>query len=97
MVQGAFTGGGSSQGFVVGNQDHYELQNYTSITHGKHFIKFGGRLRGTLYSSTQNSGFNGSYNFSSLDAYQITENGIAEGLTPARSELWAAEPASSRW
>ena len=84
VVQGAFTGGGSSQGFVVGNQDHYELQNYTSITHGKHFIKFGGRLRGTLYSSTQNSGFNGSYNFSSLDAYQITENGIAEGLTPAQ-------------
>ena len=26
------------------NQDHYELQNYTSIAHGKHFIKFGGRL-----------------------------------------------------
>jgi hypothetical protein len=84
VVQGAFTDGGSSQGFVVGNQDHYELQNYTSITHGKHFIKFGGRLRGTLYSSTQDSGFNGNYNFSSLDAYQITENGIAAGLTPAQ-------------
>jgi hypothetical protein len=83
VVQGAFTGGGSSQGIVIGNQDHYELQNYTSISHGTHFIKFGGRLRGTVYSSTQNSGFNGSYNFSSLNAYQITENGIAEGLTPA--------------
>ena len=84
VVQGAFTGGGSSQGISIGNQDHYELQNYTSIAHGKHFIKFGGRLRGTQYSSTQNSGFNGSYNFASLDAYQITENGIAEGLTPAQ-------------
>jgi hypothetical protein len=84
VVQGAFTGGGSSQGYVTGNQDHYELQNYTSITHGKHFIKFGGRLRGTVYSSNQDSGFNGGYNFSSLNAYQITEAGIAEGLTPAQ-------------
>ena len=56
VVQGVFTGGGSSQGISIGNQDHYELQNYTSISHGKHFIKFGGRLRGTLYSSTQNCG-----------------------------------------
>jgi hypothetical protein len=84
VVQGAFTGGGSSQGISIGNQDHYELQNYTSIAHGKHFIKFGGRLRGTQYSSTDNAGFNGSYNFASLNAYQITENGIAEGLTPAQ-------------
>jgi hypothetical protein len=83
-VQGAFTGGGSSQGTVNTNQDHYELQNFTSIAHGKHFIKFGGRLRGTLFSSEQNSGFNGAYNFSSLTAYQITENGIAQGLTPAQ-------------
>ncbi len=84
VVQGAFTGGGSSQGTSVSTQDHYELQNFTSISHGKHFIKFGGRLRGTLYSSQEDSGFNGSYNFSSLNAYQITENGIAAGLTPAQ-------------
>ena len=83
-MQSAFTGGGSSSGTVVSNQDHYELQNYTSIAHGKHFIKFGGRLRGTLFSSTQDSGFNGSYNFSSINAYQITETGLQEGLTPAQ-------------
>jgi Carboxypeptidase regulatory-like domain len=82
VVQGAFTGGGSSAGTVTSNQDHYELQNYTSIAHGHHFIKFGGRLRDTLYSSNQNSGFNGAYNFSSLNAYQITQVGLQEGLTP---------------
>ena len=82
VVQGAFTGGGSSQGTLVSNQDHYELQNFTSIAHGKHFIKFGGRVRGTLYSSEENSGFNGSYNFSSFNAYQITVNGLQAGLTP---------------
>ena len=82
IVQGAFTAGGSSSGTVISNQDHYELQNYTSIAKGHHLIKFGGRLRDTLYSSNQNSGFNGSYNFSSLNAYQITEVGLQEGLTP---------------
>ena len=81
-VQGAFTGGGSPSGTVVSNQDHYELQNYTSIAHGHHLIKFGGRLRGTLYSSDQDSGFNGNYTFQSLNAYQITEVGLQEGLTP---------------
>ncbi len=83
IVQGAFTGGGSSQGTVTSNQDHYELQNYTSIAHGKHLIKFGGRLRRTLFSSNQDSGFNGSYNFSSLTAYQTTEIGLEKHLTPA--------------
>ncbi len=92
IVQGAFTGGGSSSGVVVSNQDHYELQNYTSIAHGKHFIKFGGRLRGTLFSSNQNSGFNGSYNFSSINAYQITEAGIASGLSEAQIRALGGEP-----
>jgi Carboxypeptidase regulatory-like domain len=82
IVQGAFTGGGNSQGNVVSNQDHYELQNYTSMSHGRHFIKFGGRLRGTLFSSNQTSGFNGTYNFQSLNAYQITLAGLQQGLTP---------------
>ncbi len=91
VVQGAFTGGGSSQGIVIGNQDHYELQNYTSITHGTHFIKFGGRLRGTVYSSTQNSGFNGSYTFASIEQYQATLAGTA---VPSQFSLVAGQPLS---
>ena len=83
-VLGAFNGGGSPEGAVVSNQDHYELQNYTSIAHGRHFIKFGGRLRGTLYSSNENANFNGQFTFSSLNAYQITQVGLQEGLTPAQ-------------
>jgi hypothetical protein len=83
-VLGAFNGGGSPEGMVIGKQDHYELQNYTSIAHGRHFIKFGGRLRGTLYSSNKDSNFNGQFTFPSLNAYQITEVGLQEGLTPAQ-------------
>ncbi|HEY1732325.1 MAG TPA: carboxypeptidase regulatory-like domain-containing protein [Terriglobales bacterium] len=93
VVQGVFTGGGSSQGISIGNQDHYELQNYTSISHGTHFIKFGGRLRGTLYSSTQNAGFNGSYNFSSLTQYQDVLDGLP-GATPSQFTLVAGQPLS---
>jgi Carboxypeptidase regulatory-like domain len=92
VVQGAFTGGGSSSGTVVSNQDHYELQNYTSIAHGKHFIKFGGRLRGTLYSSEQDSGFNGTYTFSSIAAYQNTLLGLGGG--PSQFVLVAGQPLS---
>jgi hypothetical protein len=83
-VLGAFNGGGSPEGIVYNNQDHYELQNYTSIAHGRHFIKFGGRLRGTLYSSNENSNFNGTFTFPSLNAYRITQVGLQEGLTPAQ-------------
>ena len=83
-VLGAFNGGGSPQGTVYNNQDHYELQNYTSIAHGRHFIKFGGRLRGTLYSSNEDSNFNGQFTFPSLNAYQITQIGLQQLWTPAK-------------
>ena len=83
-VLGAFTGGGNPLGTVISHQDSYELQNYTSIAKGRHFIKFGGRLRGTLFSSNADSLFNGEYTFPSINAYQITENGMQQGLTPAQ-------------
>src|SRR5271166_5132117 len=92
VVQGAFTSGGSPEGTVVSKQDHYELQNYTSIAHGRNFIKFGGRLRGTLYSSNEDSGFNGNYTFQSLNAYQITQVGIQEGLTPLQIQMMGGGP-----
>ena len=44
-VLGAFTTGGNSQGKIIDHQNHYELQNYTSLVHGNHIFKFGGRLR----------------------------------------------------
>jgi hypothetical protein len=83
-VQGAFVGGGSSLGYNLYKQDHYELQNYTSVLEGKHMFKFGGRLRAERDSSNTNPNFNGTFTFNSLTAYQITEQGIANGLTPAQ-------------
>ena len=83
-VQGAFLGGGNSAGYNIDKQDHFELQNYTSVLAGKHMFKFGGRLRAQRDSSDTNPNFNGTFTFNSLDAYQITEQGIAAGWTPAQ-------------
>src|SRR6202044_311753 len=44
-VLGQFAAGRAASGTQTDHQDHYELQNYTSISQGKQFIKFGLRLR----------------------------------------------------
>jgi len=62
-AQGAFTDGGSGGGLSADTLDRYELQNYTSMSHGKHFLKFGTRLRVTRDRNDSRSGYNGSFNF----------------------------------
>jgi Carboxypeptidase regulatory-like domain len=83
-VSGAFTGGGSNQGSSADVQDSYEFQNYTSMSLGKHFLKFGGRVRTTREVNSETAGFNGGFTFDSLTAYQITEQGLQSGMTPAQ-------------
>jgi Carboxypeptidase regulatory-like domain len=69
QVPGAFISGGNPQGNLIDRENHYELQNYTSMSHGKHFFKFGGRLRSIADTNNSTSNFNGSYLFPSLAAY----------------------------
>jgi len=83
-VSGAFTGGGNSLGNLLETSGGYEIQNYTSIAKGKHFIKFGVRARIDRDSTDKTLGFNGSFTFDSLTAYQTTEQGLAAGETPAQ-------------
>ena len=80
-VAGYFTGGGNSQGTSNDTESHYELQNYTSIVHGKHMIKFGARLRDLTDTNSSQSGFNNTYLFSSAAAYQATLAAIPSGAT----------------
>jgi hypothetical protein len=84
VVQGGFTGGGSNLGINNYAQDHYELQNYVQSSHGKHTIDFGGRFRALRDSNDSTANFNGQYTFASLAAYQITEQGMLAGWTPAQ-------------
>ena len=72
-VIGAFTGGGSSDGLQTSHTDRYELQNYTSIALGTHFLKFGGRLRVAHEASASGEGFNGTFTFASLDAFKNSD------------------------
>jgi uncharacterized membrane protein YgcG len=72
-VLGAFLGGGNSTGKTIDTQDHYEFQNYTSITLGKNFVRFGGRLRDVEESNSSTGNFNGTFTFPSLYAYQTAE------------------------
>jgi hypothetical protein len=85
-VQGAFTGGGSSGGTETDHVDHYELQNYTSVSQGKHFLKFGGRLRTIHEVSTSSAGFNGSFTFPDLQTYSNALQGLPNS-TPMQLKL----------
>jgi len=60
-VNGAFTGGGNNGGNNDDVLDQYEVQNYTSMIFGKHFVKFGARLRAAKDVNVATSGFNGAY------------------------------------
>src|SRR5439155_27379400 len=63
QVQGAFTSGGNIQGVLNDTLDRYELQNYTSMAAGKHFVKFGARLRANRNENLETANFNGTFSF----------------------------------
>lgn len=69
-VLGQFTEGGNPLGLSDVTTNHYEVQNYTSVSKGNHFMRLGGRLRATANSSTSTKNFNGSFTFDSLAAFQ---------------------------
>jgi hypothetical protein len=62
-VQGAFVGGANSQGRISDQLTRYEVQNMTSMNRGKHFVKFGVRVRTNQDDNFANSNFNGTFVF----------------------------------
>src|SRR6266436_4673944 len=83
-VQAGFVDGGNSSGLSNDILDRYELQNYTSMSLGKHFQKFGARLRVNRDSNESRANFNGRFNFSGIQAYQSTVQGLAQGMSMAQ-------------
>jgi hypothetical protein len=69
FVQGNFNGGGNNSGNVTDVQNHYELQNYSTLTRGSNSMRFGARFRVLADSNTSTSGANGSYTFQSLGSF----------------------------
>jgi hypothetical protein len=79
VVEGAFTGGGNGLGAFSDHQDRYELQNYASLAEGRHYLNLGGRLRVGRDANDSLANFNGEFIFSTLAAYQATEQGMLAG------------------
>jgi hypothetical protein len=90
MVQGAFTGGGNSQGKVLDTENHLEIQNLTSISSGKHYFTFGGRLRDVNEWNSSIGNFNGTFTFPSLGAYQTAETTLLACQQAGQSACQAA-------
>jgi hypothetical protein len=83
-VPGVFSGGGNGSQNTNSHADHYELQNFVTMTKGKQAIKFGTWLRDDREASSNNSNFNGSFTFPSVTAFIDTWNGITTGETIAQ-------------
>jgi hypothetical protein len=95
-VQEAFTGGGSQIGLASNNQNRFEVTNITSLALGNHTVKFGARARTVSISNISPQNFGGTWTFSgtrnlanpnglsSIQAYQITQQGLQQGLTAAQ-------------
>lgn len=63
LVLGASNDGGAQIGQSSDTQNNYELQNYTSLLLGRHFFKFGIRLRGLNETNVSPQNFNGAFTF----------------------------------
>ncbi len=64
FVSESFSGGGSQVGSASNTQDRAEVQNFTSWTAGRHFLKVGGRFRYVRVNSVSPFNFVGGYTFS---------------------------------
>lgn len=62
-VTGAFIAGGANEGNNFSTRQHYELQNYTSLSHNSHTFRFGVRLRRESERDMAPSGFAGTFFF----------------------------------
>ncbi|HKE26590.1 MAG TPA: carboxypeptidase regulatory-like domain-containing protein [Bryobacteraceae bacterium] len=62
-VANSFITGGNGVGNTFDRGHHYELQNFTSITHGTHSLRFGLRARRDSDQNNNPLGFNGIFTF----------------------------------
>jgi hypothetical protein len=86
QVAGSFSGGGAQIGRSLDSQNNYELQNYTSVNHGKHAWRFGIRARGETDDNISPQNFGGTFIFAGglapvLDADNQAEPGQMTTIT----------------
>lgn len=87
----ALTAGGNSIGTSHTTADHYEIQNYTSVAQGNHFVRFGARIRISDEQNYSTSNFNGVYTFTSITDYLNAQAGIP-GFGPSQFSITTGQP-----
>lgn len=83
-VPSYFSGGGNSSQHLHDRTDHFELQNFSTLTGGAHAMSFGAWLRDNREALDTDKNFNGSFSFQSIGSYLQTVNGLAAGETVAQ-------------
>jgi len=78
MVSGDFTGGGASEQASNDHTDHFELQNYTTMSLGSQTLKFGAWVRDNRDANSSFSNRNGSVVFTEK-GYVDALNALAQG------------------
>jgi hypothetical protein len=73
-VNESFSGGGSQVGASSNMQNRAELTNFTSWTHGNHFLKVGARIRHVNIESISPGNFGGTYTFGGGFGPQLDAN-----------------------
>ena len=73
-VLNSFTGGGAQVGNSFNTLDTYELQNYTTVSHNAHTLRFGVRGRAATLDNSSPINFGGSYTFAGRVAPQLDAN-----------------------
>jgi hypothetical protein len=87
-----FIGGGANIGHSFNHDNRWELQNFTTWTHGKHSYKAGGRLRGVSIEDRSESGFGGNFLFNgtpltAADPLDINNDGLLSGIEKYRAKV----------
>ncbi|MGD1108641.1 MAG: carboxypeptidase regulatory-like domain-containing protein, partial [Terracidiphilus sp.] len=91
-VPGVFSGGGNGPQSLSSHSDHFELQNFVTLSAGKQAIKIGAWLRDDRNATSSDGNFNGSFTFPSVTAFVDTWNGVENGESIAT--IAAACPAT---
>jgi hypothetical protein len=63
LVSSAFIGGGAQVGHSYSTLEHFELQNYTTLSHNTHTFRFGVRLRRDALANNSPQNFGGTFTF----------------------------------
>jgi len=88
-VLGSFNGGGAQTGDAFNTQNSFELQNNTSIAAGKHFWRFGARLRDDRVRDVSHRNFSGSFTFGGGNALVPTVVNPSSCSVPSNPTLAA--------